>query len=265
MIKKTLSAALVSTMLLSTAAYAQSEAPREKEPRRVRVGLGAQVTPKFTGAEDLRVGPYWDVDLTRGDDPFPFEAPDEGVGFPLIRASGFEAGPTGNLEGSRRRKDIGANMDEVGVSVEVGAFAQYWLAPALRLRVEGRKGVTGHKAWVASAGADFVMRDGDKYVFSIGPRVSWSDRKYQTAYFGVNPREAAATGLPGYRPGSGIHAVGAAAGLTYSLSERWGVIGYAKYDRLTGDAADSPFIRTYGKRDQLSGGLGLTYTFGGSR
>jgi MipA family protein len=264
MIKKILSAALVST-LLSTAAHAQSEAPREKEPRRIRLGLGAQVVPKFTGSEDLSVGPYWDVDIARGDKPFKFEAPGESASFSLIDSSGFEFGPSANLVGSRRRKDIDVNMDEVGISVEVGAFAQYWLTPAFRVRVEGRKGVTGHKAWVGSAGADFVARDGDKYVFSVGPRVSWSERKYQNAYFGVNPREAAATGLPAYRAGSGIHAVGAAAGLSYSLSEQWGVMGYAKYDRLIGDAADSPFIRTYGKRDQLSGGLGLTYTFGGNR
>lgn len=265
MIKKILSAALVST-LLSTTAYAQTdEAPREKEPRRIRIGLGAQVVPKFTGADDLRISPYWDIDVTRGDKPFEFEAPDESASFSLIDASGFEFGPTANLEGSRRRKDIGANMDEVGISIEVGAFAQYWLTPAFRLRVEGRKGVTGHKAWVGSAGADFVARDGDKYVFSIGPRVSLSDRKYQTAYFGVNPREAAATGLPGYRPGGGVHAVGAAAGLTVSLTERVGMVGYARYDRLISDAGDSPFIRTYGSRDQLSGGIGLTYTFGGNR
>ena len=68
--------------------------------------------------------------------------------------------------------------------------------------------------------------------------------------------------MPTYRPGSGIHAVGAASGATYALNERWGLIGYLKYDRLVGDAGWSPLIRAFGKRDQLSGGLGLTYTFG---
>ena len=37
--------------------------------------------------------------------------------------------------------------------------------------------------------------------------------------------------------------------------------GYAKYDRLLNDAADSPVVRRFGSRDQLSGGAALTYTF----
>jgi outer membrane protein len=38
-------------------------------------------------------------------------------------------------------------------------------------------------------------------------------------------------------------------------------MAYAKYDRLSGDAADSPVVRELGSRSQLSGGLGITYTF----
>ena len=260
MIKTLASAALLSA-LLSTAAYAQSDEPAAKEPRRIRIGLGARAIPQFPGATDHAVVPYFDADFTRGDKPFTFESPDESFGFPLLKAGAFEFGPTAALEGSRKRKETGVAMDEIGTTIEVGAFAQVWLGDAIRIRAEGRRGIGGHKAWVGSVAADFVARDGDKYVFSIGPRVALSDSDYESAYFGVNTREATATGLPYYRPKSGAHAAGVASGLTVSLTERWGVMTYAKYDRLIGDAADSPFIRAYGKRDQFSGGLGLTYTF----
>ena len=43
--------------------------------------------------------------------------------------------------------------------------------------------------------------------------------------------------------------------------EGWG----ARDGRLVGDAADSPVVRTHGSRSQLSGGLALTYTWGGSK
>jgi outer membrane protein len=39
------------------------------------------------------------------------------------------------------------------------------------------------------------------------------------------------------------------------------VFGYARYARLVGDAAKSPIVRQFGSRNQLSGGIGLNYTF----
>jgi outer membrane protein len=40
------------------------------------------------------------------------------------------------------------------------------------------------------------------------------------------------------------------------------MFGYARYERLVGDAADSPIIRSsFGSRDQVSAGVGLSYSF----
>ena len=55
---------------------------------------------------------------------------------------------------------------------------------------------------------------------------------------------------------------GATTSVLRQLSDRWGVFGYAKYDRLLSDAADSPVTRRFGSRDQFSGGAGVSYTFG---
>jgi outer membrane protein len=95
--------------------------------------------------------------------------------------------------------------------------------------------------------------------------VTWSDARYHRAYFGVTPAESVRTGLAAYRPGGGIQAFGATAGFLTRLSKRFGLYSYAKYDRLVGDSADSPVVRSFGSRDQLSGGLALTYTWGGSK
>ena len=45
------------------------------------------------------------------------------------------------------------------------------------------------------------------------------------------------------------------------FGERWGMFGYARAERLIGDAGKSPIVRSLGSRNQLSGGLGLSYTF----
>ena len=71
----------------------------------------------------------------------------------------------------------------------------------------------------------------------------------------------AATGLAAFDAGSGFHAVGVAAGFKYMFDPNWGVYTYAAYDRLIDGAADSPIVRTFGSRDQFSGGIGVFYTF----
>jgi outer membrane protein len=91
--------------------------------------------------------------------------------------------------------------------------------------------------------------------------VLFSNAKYQRAFFGVTPTAATATGLPVYRPDSGIHAVAATSGLTYQFGPQFGMFGYARYERLVGDAGKSPIVRQLGSRDQLSAGIGLSYTF----
>ena len=78
----------------------------------------------------------------------------------------------------------------------------------------------------------------------------------------MNPAAAARTGLAAYTPGGGVHAVGASSTALYQFDPHWGAYAYAKYDRLVGDAARSPIVRTIGSRNQLSGGVALTYTFG---
>lgn len=256
---------LIAASLTASPAAAQDSEQEEKEPRRVRVSLGPQLVPSYPGSDEHDIGPFVDVAFARGDEPFRFEAPDESFGFALIREGGFAFGPALNLEGSRTADDVGADLDKVSTTFEAGAFVELELSESFRLRAEGRRGIGGHEGWTGTAGGDFVARSGDAWLFSIGPRVTISDGRYHRAYFGVTPEESVRTGLATYRPGGGVQAVGATAGFLTQLSSRWGIYSYAKYDRLVGDAGRSPVVREYGSRNQLSGGLALTYTFGGSR
>jgi MipA family protein len=243
-------------LIVSSPAAAQDE-----NDLRVRVGLGGQLQPEFIGSEDTELGPLWDVDLARGANPFPFESPDDSFGIRLFSKGGFTAGPAANVEWKRKESEVGAPVGKVKTTVEVGGFAEYLVSESIRVRADLRKGLGGHDGLVGAIGADYISRDGDRYVFSIGPRVLFSDDRFQRAYFGVNSAAALASGLPAYRPDGGVYAVAAASGLSYQFSPRWGAFGYARYERLVGDAADSPIVRDLGSRNQLSGGIGLSYTF----
>jgi len=245
----------------SVPAAAQDDAPA-KEPRRYRVTAGLQMTPRHPGSDDLQPSAMVNLDIARGDTPFTFEAPDDSFGFDLVRSGGFTLGPIANFEDSRTAKDVGTDLPKVGFSLELGGAVRFQPSENFRLSAELRKGVSGHEGWVGNAGADLVLRDGDQWLFSIGPRVTWGDDTYHDAWFGVAPADSVPSGLPAYNPGAGIHAYGATASALTRISRRWGLSAYAKYDRLTGDAADSPIVLTYGSRDQFWFGAGLTYTFG---
>lgn len=270
MIKALLATAAAPTLLFATGAAAQNapdepapvqETSTDKEPIRARLALGPQLRPRFPGSDEMFLLPFYDVSITRGDRPFEYEAADQGVSFSLIKGTGFAFGPVLQAEGSRRRNETDLPIDEVGTSIEAGGFVDVWLGSSIRARGELRKGVTGHKGLVSDVMLDYVARDGDNWLFSVGPRFTLADRKYQEAYFGVNPAVSARTGLPVYAPDGGIHSVGAAATTLYQLDRNWGLYGYVKYERLIADAADSPIVRTIGSRNQFSGGVALTFTF----
>lgn len=248
--------ASAAALIASSAAYAQ-----DGDDYRVRVGLGAQLQPEFPGADDTEVAPLFDLDVARGNDPFRFEAPDDSFGIAVVSSNGFSAGPAANFVGSRKNSDVGAAVGKVPATFEAGAFAEFMASDSFRLRGELLKGIGGHKGVVGALGGDFVARDADRYVFSIGPRLLFSNARYQRAYFGVDPEVSAAVLLPVYRPDAGLHGVAVASGLSYQFSDRFGMFGYARYERLIRDAAKSPIVREFGSRNQQSAGLGLSYTF----
>jgi outer membrane protein len=252
--------ACTAVMIVSAPAHAQ-----DSDDYRVRLGIGAQLKPEYIGADQTRVRPYWDVDIARGDDPFRFEAPDDSFAIPLISKDSFSFGPAANIESSRKNSDVGAPVGKVPTTFEAGAFAEFQPGESFRLRGELLKGIGGHEGLVGSAGADYIARDGDRYVVSIGPRLMFSDARYQRAFFGVGTEAATATGLPLYRPNGGLYAVAVTSGLSYQFNRRFGLFGFARYERLVGDAARSPIVRDFGSRNQMSAGAGLSYTFTISR
>ncbi|WP_294252259.1 MipA/OmpV family protein [uncultured Sphingomonas sp.] len=245
-----------------TPAHAQSDAG-DKPPRRYRIAVGAQATPSYPGADHNAVRPLFDFASARGDDQFEFEAADENPNVAIYDRHGLEAGIVVGFQSARTRNRADADLTKVNFTVEPGVFAGYYLAPKIRAYAELRKGAGGHEGVVSMLALDYIERDGDRWLISIGPRLGLSDAKYRRAYFGVTQRDAAAARIPVYQVGDNVvHSVGLAATGIRQLTTRWGLYGYLAYDRLTGDASRSPITERYGSKNQFSGGLALSYTFG---
>lgn len=258
---KILTPALALAALAFSSPASAQQGEGEGRDYRVRVGLGGQFKPAYPGADKADLRPLFDFDLARGVEEFRIETPDDRFGIRVISAGRLTAGPVASYQGSRKDKDVGVPIGKVGATIEVGGYADYLVNDSLRVRGELVKGVNGHEGLVGQVGVDHFWRDGDRYAVTLGPRVLFSDDRYQRAYFGVSPAAALRTGLAAYRPGSGIHAVALAAGAQTQFGPRWGLFGYARGERLVGDAAKSPLVRTYGSRNQLSAGLGVSYAF----
>lgn len=227
---------------------------------RIRPGLGAQVQPKFIGSDETEVGLYPGFAVAFGDEPFGIGAPDDNFSPKLFGSGGLAIGPVAAFEGSRTDAEVGAPVGKVPATFELGAFAEHRFGD-FRLHAQARKGIGGHKGTVGHVAADYVIDEGDRYAFTIGPRLLFSDARYQRSWFGVSDEAALATGLESYRPGGGVHAIAATAGGNVAIGGGWGLFGYARYERLVGDAKRSPLIETYGSPSQYSAGIGLSRTF----
>lgn len=234
-----------------------------KSDYNIMIGVGPRTKPSYPGADENKILPLPVINAWRDSERFPVSTPDESFGIALIGKRGKTSfGPTLSFATQRKGDDAIEGLSDVGFGMEAGAFGETYLGKYFRIRGELRQGLGGHKGLTGDLAADAVFRTAnDKFTGTLGPRLRWGNGKYNRAFFGVNEEDAAATGLDYYRPKSGIYAYGAMAGAYYQLSDRWGLFGYAGYDRLQGDAADSPIVRDIGSRDQYSAGIAATYTF----
>lgn len=227
----------------------------------VTVGPGVAMEPRFPGSDKLEAK-FWPIVAARREgSERRFYTPDDSFGLSLTDDPSFRFGPAVEIERGRQEDDV-PGLDRVKSTIEAGAFLEYF-AGSFRLRADFLQGINGHKGLVGEVGADFISGDPDDQLhFSIGPRASFASGKYVRAFYGISPAESVASGLAAYDPDGGFHSIGALAFSEYKLSPRFAVQAYGRYDRLQGDAADSPLVRSdYGSRNQFEVGAGITYSF----
>lgn len=227
----------------------------------VTVGPGLAYEPAFPGADKVEAK-FWPIIAVRREgSERRFYTPDDSFGLSLSSDPNFRFGPAVEIERGRSEDDV-PGLERVKSTIEAGAFLEYY-AGSFRLRGDILQGIGGHKGLVGEIGADFISGSPeDQFHFSIGPRATFASGKYVRSFYGISPAESLASGLGSYDPDGGFHSIGALAFTEYKLTPRLAVQGYGRYDRLQGDAADSPLVRSdYGSRDQFEVGAGLTYTF----
>ncbi|PYG25533.1 MipA/OmpV family protein [Pelagimonas varians] len=270
MIKHAMFAILLTTLpqhsLAQDSAVPSAEAPAASAKKTFRpdlvfyLGAGATASPTYFGSDNYEVTP--DIEFgfrflrLPGDNTFGSTDPD-------YEPRGFS--PRGSLRVVKKRSSDDhaelAGLEDVDMSIEVGLGIGYQQRN-FRAYADARYGLLGHESWVGEFGADYVARPMDGWLLTLGPRVLVGDDKYASTYFGVTPSESAASSgrFESFDASGGLMSAGIELASYYSLNEKWGLVGSARWETLLNDAADSP-ITTMGSEDQFTVSFGLTRLF----
>ncbi|MEP3045582.1 MAG: MipA/OmpV family protein [Roseibium sp.] len=250
----------LSLSVVSGLAYAQSGDISENDANKqfvVDLGIGAMVKPRYEAADSYLVYPFPLISVGR------FYVPGIGQVVDGRRKSGVFVYPSFSFVGKRKASDNSdlTGTDTVDWALELGLGGGF-RTEYFRAFAELRQGINGHNGQVGQLGLDGIFYPADKWEISAGPRADFASGSYMDTYFGVSATEAANSNgnLTQYKASAGFKSVGLAVRGSYDWSDDVRLHLQGGYDRLIGDASDSPIARA-GSENQFSIGLGATYRF----
>ncbi len=229
----------------------------------VTVGVEGRIVPSYEGASSYTAVPIPLFGIRRAGTPAPFIAPRDAFGFSILDTGQFQAGPAVKFDLPRRESSYSnlRGLGDVDWTVEAGAFVQYWWTPWLRTRAELRQGIGGEKGLSSDLTADVVIPVTSQVTVSGGPRLTLETTAATSPFFSITQTQSINSGLPVYDAHGGVHTWGAGAQVRYAWSPQWATHVFVEYQRLSGDAGNSPVVTQRGSRDQLQTGIGLAYSF----
>jgi outer membrane scaffolding protein for murein synthesis (MipA/OmpV family) len=230
----------------------------------VKVGATGFVAPRYDGARAylLKASPL--VSVGKSGSTVRFSSRTDNPSFALFDTGPVRAGIVGKLVMPRTADDSSdlKGLKAVKLGLEAGAFAEFYPAEYVRLRAEVRQGIRSHRGIVADLSADAFTDITPEIRVSAGPRLTLATANYVDAYYGVNAKQSAKSGLSRYDAEGGVYSAGIATEINWKATEHLEAGAFAEYKRLLGPAADSSLVRERGTRNQFLVGISTTYKFG---
>lgn len=267
-LRTALSALLLGTALAASAAPAfaadvyeePATAPMTLDDRVSMVfelGLGGIVVPTYEGSDDYEVAPYPIISLDYLNIPglVSFGSPTPNTG------GGFSIGPSFGYVGERDEDTKLFGLRDVDATYEAGIKVGYEWTHA-EIYGEARYAFGGAEGLVGAVGANLIARPTPLLELKAGPRATFASEDYMETYFGVAAFEQVASlgRFTAYDPDGGFKSVGAIASARYEFHPDWFLNAEGSYERLVGDAGDSPIVNA-GSEDQFTFGIGLSKRF----
>ncbi|MCI4677932.1 MipA/OmpV family protein [Rhodoblastus acidophilus] len=233
----------------------------------VSVSAMGGVAPSFPGAKTYSFFGLPGISIRRADQPERFSAPDDSLSLTVLHNDWIAVGPAGRWVSDRSIKNYPElfGLNDVSASIEVGGFVELTPVSWGRIRAEVRKAVSGYDGWVAMLGGDVWQKWGP-LTLSIGPRLDFGNDQYASAFFSVDPWQAALNQWAGgrltaYNATAGLVDAGFTVAARYDLSPAWRISAYGTYQALTGSVANSPVTTQAGSSNQFAAGVEIRYSF----
>ena len=264
-------------VLFASPALAQEE-PRERVPDSFTAGIGAANIPRYEGADDNVFVPA--VAVRGSVSGITFSTLGTALFVDLVPSytgtgTKFVAGPmahvTFNRTSAKRTRDPQiVALGKIDTAIEIGGHIGISRTGVITsdfdtftVDVAVSNDVTGtHGSLIVTPSINYGTPLSEKIYVGMSIAANHVGGGYARTYFGVTPLQSLSSGLPTTTPSGGFKDINFGLltnmSLTGDLRGGLSVFAIGNYERLLGDFARSPVVRS---RNQWFGGVGLAYTF----
>ncbi len=246
-----------------------TDAPPEPGRGRDFVALGVGTRPDYLGSQDYRVSPFGYATYRVGDVRYTWQGLALKADFLRLRTGGdWVGGVVARYVPGRHdvKNDAVDRLPDIAGTVEVGGFLGRRFGGIFR-KDDAVSVSLGTRVDIGGVYSGYTLDFGVDYDSPLSKRVRalvnlgavYASDGFMEAQFGVDARDAQVSGLPAFQAKAGFYEVSASAGMNFQVNRRWGIFGQLVYARLTGDARDSPVVRSGGDPNQWQLGLALSY------
>ncbi len=224
----------------------------------VRIGSLGTHKPAYEGSDDYEWRAFPLIDVTVGDTFFLHARTGAGVYIwnrndcKIGLAVGYSFG---------REEDDSSDLRGLG-DIDDGATANLlfeWAAGEVNLRARYEEQITGHgTGFQVHLGLGHDLHVADKTILKPSIRTTYASADYMEEYFGISPGQSTRSGLPLYDAAGGFKSIGFHMMAIHRLDRHWEILAGAGYDRLVGDAGDSPVVKN---ENQYRISIGVSYMF----
>ncbi|MDR1040282.1 MAG: MipA/OmpV family protein [Deltaproteobacteria bacterium] len=224
------------------------------------IGFGAAYAPEYYGSDKGEVKPLPFLNMRYG--PV-FMSSDKGLGirFDLLGGA-LEVSPAVNYRWGRDEGDSDylRGMGDVDPQLTGGASLIYRIEE-VSFGIKAFQGLSSDKGLTLDMRLAYLNRMSELFHWGLAAGAGFADADYNRTHFGVSGAQSQRSGYREFNPSAGLKDVSLGGSVDYFLSSNISVDLFARYSRITGDAADSPLVER-GSPNQFATGLLLFYHFG---
>ncbi|GHC61443.1 MipA/OmpV family protein [Neogemmobacter tilapiae] len=201
-------------------------------------GIGGTYGPAYAGADDFKAGPLLDFSASYKDDHF-FAGFRSGVGVTAFRTEKLKVQVALGYAFGRDEDDDPqlAGMGDIDGQL-LGILRLDYDLDGFVLGAELKGG--GDYGATLDLTAEREWEVTDRFALGIEAGTTLANADHQQTFFGITAAQSATSGHAAFATGGGLQSAGVGLTARYGLSPSTALIGGVRYDRLLGDAADSP-------------------------